>query len=66
MYTFQVENMSCSHCVRAVTEAVQTRDPNARVTVDLGSKQVTVESSSAPELLSHAIAEAGFPVSAAR
>eukprot|EP01030_Chromulinospumella_sphaerica_P024841 gene24841-24944_t len=32
--------MTCGHCVRAVTQAVQALDPAASVKVDLGAKEV--------------------------
>ena len=32
---FQVEGMSCQHCVQSVQNAVWTVDPKAQVTVDL-------------------------------
>jgi len=31
----KVSGMTCGHCVRAVTLAIQARDPQARVQVDL-------------------------------
>lgn len=31
----KVAGMTCGHCVRAVTEAIQARDKQARVQVDL-------------------------------
>ena len=37
---FHVPGMSCGHCVRSVTEAVQGIDPSARVAVDLQAKTV--------------------------
>jgi len=35
MQLFDVVGMTCGHCVRAVTEAVQHVDPTATVQVDL-------------------------------
>ena len=32
---FKVENMSCQHCVSAITRALQALDPAAQVCVDL-------------------------------
>ncbi|WP_241485531.1 heavy-metal-associated domain-containing protein, partial [Xanthomonas euvesicatoria] len=29
--------MTCGHCVRTVTQAIQAVDPHAQVDVDLGS-----------------------------
>jgi copper chaperone len=66
MYQLQVENMSCGHCVGSVTKAVQAIDPQAQVQIDLASKRVTVESSSALDAISAAIVEAGYPVTSAQ
>ncbi|MGK5071921.1 heavy-metal-associated domain-containing protein [Janthinobacterium sp. ZB1P44] len=66
MYQLQVENMSCGHCVGSVTKAVQAIDPAAQVQIDLASKRVTVESSSALGAISAAIVEAGYPVTSAQ
>jgi copper chaperone len=63
MIELQVENMSCGHCVNAVTKAVQALDPAAQVTVDLTAKSVSVASTAAPAQISAAIEEAGYPVS---
>lgn len=62
MPVFQVENMSCGHCVQAVTKAVQSVDAQASVDVDLGAKRVSVQSSAAADRLSAAIVDAGYPV----
>ena len=61
MQVFNVQGMSCGHCVRAITQAVQARDPAADVRVDLAAKEVGVSSSrlSAEEVLS-AIGEEGY------
>lgn len=66
MHELQVENMSCGHCVKAVTKAVQALDPAAQVQVDLASKTVKVESGSQLAAISSAIVDAGYPVSAAQ
>ena len=60
MTDFQVDAMSCGHCVRAVTEALQAADPAARVEVDLARKTVHVESSRPRAELAEALAEAGY------
>jgi copper chaperone len=61
MIQFSIPDMSCGHCVKAVTEAVQSVDAQAKVQVDLGTKQVKVESQAPREQLVHALAEAGYP-----
>lgn len=65
MYQLQVENMSCGHCVGAVTKAVQAVDAAARVEIDLASKQVRIDSRAALPDLRAAIVQAGYPVTAA-
>lgn len=60
MQIFSVEGMTCGHCVRAVTQAVQSQDPAASVNVDLAAKEVGVESRlSADEVIS-LITEEGY------
>ncbi|AZD27485.1 heavy-metal-associated domain-containing protein [Pseudomonas chlororaphis] len=62
MQVFNVEGMSCGHCVRAITQAVQSKDPAASVKVDLGAGEVGVESRlSADEVIS-LISEEGYAV----
>jgi copper chaperone len=62
MQVFNVQGMSCGHCVRAITQALQARDPAASVRVDLAAKEVGVESAlSADEVIS-LISEEGYAV----
>ena len=56
-----VENMTCAHCARAVTEALRAADPAAEVAVELAAGRVAVESALAPERLAAAVAAAGYP-----
>lgn len=60
MQVFKVQGMSCGHCVRAVTEAVQARDAAAEVQVDLGIGEVRVASRLAAEQVLEAIREEGY------
>jgi copper chaperone len=62
MYELQVEEMSCGHCVSAVTKAVQTVDAHARVEVDLAQRTVRVQSDAELAKIAGVIAEAGYPV----
>jgi copper chaperone len=39
---FHVPSMTCGHCVRTITRAIQTLDPQARVDVDLDAQRVAV------------------------
>ena len=63
MVSFTVPDISCGHCVAHVTEAIQAVDPQAQVKVDLGSKQVEVETGQPREVLAAALVEAGYPPS---
>ena len=62
MQVFSVEGMTCGHCVRAVTQAVQSQDPAAEVKVDLAAKQVSVHSQLSPEVIADLIREEGYTV----
>lgn len=66
MYQFQIPNMSCGHCVRAVTEAVKAADPQAEVQIDLPAHQVQVRSGAPLQALVAQLTEAGYaPVTSA-
>lgn len=60
MQEFQIPNMSCGHCVRSITEAVQALDPAARVTADVPQHKVQVESTVQREALVAKLTEAGY------
>ncbi|MBV6754730.1 cation transporter [Pseudomonas chlororaphis] len=60
MQVFNVQGMSCGHCVRAITQAVQARDPAADVRVDLVAKEVGVSSRLSAEEVLSAISEEGY------
>lgn len=60
--TLQVEGMSCGHCIRAVTNAIQALDQTAKVAVDLAAKRVVAETSLPRADLVRAVEEEGFNV----
>jgi copper chaperone len=62
--TFDVKGMTCSHCERAVTQAVKTVDPAAQVKIDLPAGKVEVRTTQPREAIAHAIAEEGYTVAA--
>lgn len=62
MQVFNVQGMSCGHCVRAITQAVQAKDPAASVRVDLAAKEVGVESALSADQVIAAISEEGYEV----
>jgi copper chaperone len=62
---FKVAGMSCGHCVRAVTQAVQAVDAQATVRVDLPEGRVEVVSNAPRERLAQAITAEGYAVAPA-
>ncbi|MHC8392636.1 heavy-metal-associated domain-containing protein [Pseudomonas sp. LB3P93] len=60
MQVFNVQGMSCGHCVKAITQALQAKDPAASVRVDLAAKEVGVESALTNEQVIAAITEEGY------
>lgn len=64
MLELKVEGMTCQHCVRAVTAAVQARHPGAEVAVDLDGGTVRIPAATAAEraAIAAAIAEEGYVV----
>jgi copper chaperone len=62
--SFQVQGMSCGHCVGAVTQAVKTLDPQAEVKIDLATGKVDVQSQQDRAAIAQAIEEEGYKVAA--
>jgi copper chaperone len=69
MIAFQVNDMTCGHCVSTITKALKATDKDAKVQIDLATHRVHVEPVSADAAaLEAAIKEAGYtpvPVAAA-
>lgn len=65
MYQYNVEGMSCQHCVGTIARSVLGVDGAAKVTVDLPSHSVCVESKADINAIKDAIIEAGYPVTGA-
>lgn len=64
MHVFKVEGMSCGHCVKTVTQAIQAADAQAQVEVDLGAAEVRVSSVLDAAQLTALINKAGYPAQA--
>jgi copper chaperone len=61
MISFEVNDMTCGHCVSTVTKALKAADKDAKVQIDLATHRVQVEPVSADaEELADAIREAGY------
>ena len=61
MQQFQIPAMSCEHCVRVITQTIESLDAEARVQADLASHSVQVETSQPRLAVTAALAEAGYP-----
>lgn len=60
MLTLNIKGMTCGHCVKAVTQAIQVVDPSARVSIDLAQGRAEVETRADVATVVAAIAEAGY------
>lgn len=62
MQMFNVKGMTCAHYERAVIQAIQSRDPDARVEVDVNAGQVRVDGRLDVAANREAIEEEGYQV----
>lgn len=61
MIAFEVNDMTCGHCVATITKALAAADKDARVQIDLASHRVRIEPATASAAaLEQAIREAGY------
>ncbi|MCC2597820.1 MULTISPECIES: heavy-metal-associated domain-containing protein [Alcaligenaceae] len=60
MIQFEVNDMTCGHCVGAVTAAVKDVAPEAVISVDLAERAVRVEGVPDADVVEQAIREAGY------
>ena len=61
MITFEVNDMTCGHCVSTITKVLKATDSDAKVEVDLASHRVRVQPASADAAeLAGAIEDAGY------
>ncbi|MEO6281344.1 heavy-metal-associated domain-containing protein [Roseateles sp.] len=64
MHRFNLPDMSCGHCVAAITDALKAADAQAHVDIDLQAKTAQVDSALPRDALAAALAEAGYPPTA--
>lgn len=61
MIAFQVDDMTCGHCVSTITRALKEADSAAEVRIDLPTHRVEITPAAASaEALAAAIADAGY------
>ena len=61
MHHFILPDMSCGHCVAAITEALKAADAQARVEIDREARTADVNSALSREALAATLTEAGYP-----
>lgn len=61
MHHFELPDMSCGHCVAAITQALKAADAQAGVQIDLAARTAEVDSALPREALAAVLAEAGYP-----
>ena len=65
MLTLNIPAISCGHCARAITEAVQELDPAAAVDVDIAGKQARITTASATGAVLDRLEQEGYPATEA-
>lgn len=61
MISFQVNDMTCGHCVSTITKAVKAEDVTANLRFDLAAHRVDIEAGEASAAdLSEVIKQAGY------
>jgi copper chaperone len=59
---FSVQGMTCGHCEKAVTTAIQLLDPQADIRIDRSQNRVEVNTEQPREAVAEAIREEGYTV----
>ncbi len=59
---FTVSGMTCGGCIKAVTRAIQSADPNAQVKVDIPTQSVELQTTLSASEAQNLIEDAGFPI----
>ncbi len=61
MVEFQIDDMTCGHCVSTITRQIRTADPQAEVAIDLDRHHAGIRSQSlSAERVRALIEDAGF------
>jgi len=60
-HDFKLPDMSCGHCVAAITSALAEVDAQAKLEFKRDSRELQVQSGLSREALVAALAEAGYP-----
>jgi copper chaperone len=61
MHRFHLPDISCGHCVAAITDALKAADAQARIDIDRQAKTAEVDSALPRDALAAVLTEAGYP-----
>ncbi len=61
MHHFTLPDMSCGHCVAAITEAVKTADAQAQLQLNRDARTADIDSTLPRESLVAVLTDAGYP-----
>ena len=64
LHHLTVTGMTCGHCEKAVTQAIQQVDNQAEIRIDRAAQQVDIQSTAERGTLVAAIIEEGYQVAA--
>jgi len=62
MISLKVPSIACDVCAQTITKAIKNSEPEAKVSVDVAEKVVSVETEASVETIKKAITEAGHTV----
>lgn len=60
MLQFKVEDMTCNHCVGAITRAIKEAAPDSQVEIELEQHTVRVQTQADARTVTEAITQAGY------
>ncbi|MGK7955948.1 MAG: heavy-metal-associated domain-containing protein [Crocosphaera sp.] len=60
--SLKVPSIACGGCADTITKAIEGQKPGAKVSVDVDSKMVTVDTDASTETIKEIITEAGHTV----
>ncbi len=65
MIKLNVPNISCNHCANAISKAIASFDPAAKIDIDVQKKTVSVDTEKNLDSLRETLEEAGYPATSA-
>lgn len=62
MLRYNIENMTCGHCVATVTKAVHGVDASAAVRASVADQSLEIDTGASSEAIRTAVTAAGYPL----